>query len=134
MPDIDVDRAKDADHAARPPTELNSHLKPPNQVDFWPLPGQPAADPIENMQPIDRTASENVSDTVESGQPGVRLSETDEQTAENLSRVTLRLEAEIREHKRTMRQLKSREAELARSKSRLEDMNKALTVMFRKRN
>jgi DNA-binding CsgD family transcriptional regulator len=56
------------------------------------------------------------------------------QTTEALTKSNARLEAEVKEHKLTIRRLKAREKELARKKSRLQDMNNALTVMFKKRN
>jgi GAF domain-containing protein/DNA-binding CsgD family transcriptional regulator len=51
-----------------------------------------------------------------------------------LVKATRKLKSEIEERKSSIRRLRDREKELARTNARLKDMNKALTVLFSKHN
>lgn len=81
-----------------------------------------------------RTAADIISKSMENDRLKSQLKNAVNQTTEKLYRAKVQLEAEIRDHKHTIRRLKTREKDLASKKSRLMDMNNALSVMFRKRN
>ena len=81
-----------------------------------------------------RTAAHIISRAIENERLRAQLVESVNQTGEELSKAKGQLEAEIKERKRTIRKLKTKEQELALQNSRLEEMNSALSVLVQKRN
>ena len=81
-----------------------------------------------------RTVADIISKTMENGRLKSQLKISASQTNDELSKTKAHLEAEIKAHQKVIKRLKANEKVIARKNSRLQDMNNALSVMFRKRN